>query len=119
MWFNVVMLAHQPEVQIYPLNIPLLKEEEQKLADHLISPTNESKKFVQSVLEKVFEEGNRRGRPYGNLFCSVSAGDVVLLGNERWICGIKGWTKITNHEMHAYCKLARRDRQFSHLIEAE
>lgn len=117
MLVNVVMLAYQPTVQIYPLEIQIAGGEHRTFIDHMLNPTDETRKFIHKILDRVFTAGNRDDRPYGKLFCSVSAGDIVLLGNERWLCSVAGWKEISVEEMHKYCSMERRDRQFYEVLE--
>lgn len=114
---NVVMLAFQPTTQIYPLDVPVTEDEKQKLDDYVKYPERDDS-IVYSILDQVFLIGNRDERPYGKLFCSVSAGDIVLLGSDRWFCSHVGWKKITVEEMHAYCAMDRRERHLSNLFMA-
>ena len=115
MLVNVVMLAFQPNVQIYPLDVTLSGEEQQQFCKYLLNPESDPA-IAHTILDRVFSAGNRDNRPHGKLFCSVSAGDVVLLGSERWLCARTGWKKITVEQMHNYCEMDRRDRQFCDLL---
>lgn len=113
---NVVMLAFQENVQIYPLDVKLSGEELQQFSKYLLN-TESDDAIVKKILYRVFSIGNNCNRPYGNLFCSVSAGDIVLLGSERWLCCRMGWKKLTVEEMHNYCNLGKSRRLSSDLLD--
>lgn len=117
MLVNVVMLAYQTNVQIYPLDVKLSGEEIQQFNRYLLN-LDPDDGIVKKVLYRVFSLGNQTQRPYGDLFCSVSAGDIVLLGSERWLCARMGWKKLTVEEMYSYCNLDHAGRLSSKLLDS-
>lgn len=108
MLVNVVMLAFQPEVQIYPIDVPMKPEEQKAFIQYMNKKTSDG--IIYRLLSRLFLIGNSDDRPHGKLFCSVSAGDVALIANEMWLCCSVGWRKITVEQMNEYCKMDRRDR---------
>lgn len=107
MIFHVVMLAHQQNVQIYPISVEVPEEE---------SVLNFNSELSKKTLNRIFHNGNADNRPYANLFCSISVGDIVLLGSQRWLCANTGWKKLSVEQMFEYCNLNQRDRFLSELL---
>lgn len=97
---NVVMLAFQPETQIYPIYVP-----------------NGATMPVDQLLDAVFIIGNHDDRPHAEHFCSVSCGDVALVGEDRYLCARNGWKKLTINEMVRYSAMDRMDRVFCDLMK--
>jgi len=111
---NFMMLAFQPEVQIYPIDIKPTVEQLKELIEYTLNGGSDS--IVHTLLDMAFTAGNKDSRVYGRLFCSVSCGDVALFGDEFWLCSRVGWRKLTVEQMAEYCAMDRRDRTFCTLL---
>jgi len=66
---------------------------------------------VEQLLELVFKYGQNDFQP--QQICSVSIGDVALVGNEFWCCDPVGWNRMSVAEYGSYVALPEHDRTMS------
>lgn len=111
--FNVVMLANQPQVQIYPIEVEIDQ-------DDMWAMINGCKTGINKVLNRVMAIGNQDDRPHRKLFCSVSAGDIILLPSGRsYLVARFGFKELTVEEMATYMAMNQRDRLFCDLMQRD
>lgn len=67
---------------------------------------------VMGTLEKVYYYGQNEVQPIADR-CSVSVGDVIHLGAEKYLVCPLGFYKLTEQEYLAHKALPRRDRCFN------
>lgn len=100
MIFKVEMLAFGKEGEIREVNVP----------------DDELTNNVEMDLEKVYYYGQNDFQPQQHP--SVSKGDVVTIGEDRWLCESLGFRKLTESEYEEYTDTPRRDRHFHPLFES-
>jgi hypothetical protein len=100
MKFQVEMLAFGNWGEIREVEVP----------DHLvINDTTE-------MLETVFYYGQNDFQPVQHP--SVSMGDVIRMGNDRYLVCHMGFRQLTPVEYACYTRLAQRDRHISPLLHS-
>lgn len=71
-------------------------------------PANDDHDYPEVHCSRVFYHGQNEVQPQDHP--SVSAGDVIHIGEDRWLIMAVGFHKLTTHEYEAYKSMNQRQR---------
>lgn len=82
---------------------------------NVVVPDNAPCNTPTDMLSNVFHYGQNDVQPQQHP--SVSVGDVVRFGNEKWLVCNVGFRQLTNDEYSEYTRMAQRDRHICNFIQ--
>jgi hypothetical protein len=93
--FNVLMTAFGSPWEVSAITLP-----------------DENLHSTRAILSGVYVYGNDKK----GIHPSVSCGDIILIGEERWLICRESFRLLTEDELSQYCRTARTSRTFSPLL---